>query len=122
MRAQFGDARIHAALNCASVGCPRLPRMAFEPGQLEQELSNAMTEFVSNELHVRVDDAARTVWLSKIFDWYEDDFITDEREAGTAKPNLIDYINRFRAESSEIPRDYAIRFLDYDKRLNSTKH
>jgi hypothetical protein len=33
VRARFGDARVHAALNCASVGCPRLPTTAFEPGR-----------------------------------------------------------------------------------------
>ena len=81
VRARYGDARIHAALNCASVGCPRLPTTAFEPGRLETELNAAMAEFVSNEQHVRIDAASRTVYLSKIFDWYEDDFIEDESEA-----------------------------------------
>ena len=118
VRARFGDARVHAALNCASVGCPRLPATAFEPGRLEHELNSAMMEFVTSERHVRVDDSKRTVHLSKIFDWYRDDFLTDEREAGNADPNLIDYVNRFRPEASEIPRDYSIRFLDYDKHLN----
>ena len=118
VRARFGDARVHAALNCASVGCPRLPATAFEPGRLERELNFAMMEFVANERHVRVDDSKRTVYLSKIFDWYRDDFLTDEREAGNAKPNLIDYVNRFRPEAKAIPRDYSIRFLEYDKRLN----
>jgi len=118
VRARFGDARVHAALNCASVGCPRLPATAFEPGRLERELDSAMMEFVANERHVRVDDAKRTVYLSKIFDWYHDDFLTDEREAGNADPNLIDYVNRFRPDVPAIPRDYRLRFLEYDKRLN----
>ncbi|NJL27166.1 MAG: DUF547 domain-containing protein [Thermoanaerobaculia bacterium] len=30
VRARFEDPRVHAALNCASIGCPRLPREAFE--------------------------------------------------------------------------------------------
>jgi len=118
VRAQFGDARVHAALNCASTGCPRLPTTAFEPGQLERELNAAMTEFVSNEKNVRVDKAGRTVFLSKIFDWYREDYLADEREAGNAKPNLIDYVNRFRGDAPPIPRDYTVRFLDYDKTLN----
>jgi hypothetical protein len=118
VRARFGDARVHAALNCASVGCPRLPTTAFEPGRLERELNTAMAEFVSSEQNVRVDETNRTVFLSKIFDWYHEDFLADEREAGNAKPNLIDYVNRFRGDASPIPRDYTIRFLEYDKRLN----
>jgi len=118
VRARFGDARVHAALNCASVGCPRLPPTAFEPGRLERELNSAMAEFVSSEQNVRVDDANRTVFLSKIFDWYREDFLEDEREAGNAKPNLIDYVNRFRGDASPIPRDYTVRFVEYDKSLN----
>jgi hypothetical protein len=118
VRARFGDARVHAALNCASVACPRLPTTAFEPGRLERELNAAMAEFVSNEQNVRVDDANRTVFLSKIFDWYREDFLADEREAGNPEPTLIDYVNRFRGGAPPIPGDYTVRFLEYDKRLN----
>ena len=118
VRARFGDARVHAALNCASVSCPRLPTTAFDPGQLEQELNTAMAEFVSDERHVRVDPSSRTVFVSKIFDWYREDFLADEREAGNSEPTLIDYINRFREDTPPIPRDYSVRFLEYDKRLN----
>ena len=118
VRARYGDARAHAALNCASVGCPRLPTTAFEPGRLERELDSAMAEFVASEQNVRIDEAKRTVFLSKIFDWYREDFLADEREAGNAKPNLIDYVNRFRGEAPPIPREYKVRFLEYDKRLN----
>jgi hypothetical protein len=118
VRARFGDARVHAVLNCASVSCPRLPTTAFEPGQLERELNAAMVEFVSIEQNVRVDDATRTVFLSKIFDWYEMDFLEDEREAGNTKPNLLDYVNRFRGDAPSIPDDYTIRFMEYNKALN----
>jgi hypothetical protein len=118
IRDRFGDARVHAALNCASVGCPRLPATAFDPGRLERELNTAMAEFVSSEQNVRIDEANQTVFLSKIFDWYSEDFLADEREAGNAQPGLIDYINRFRGEAPPIPGDYTVRFLEYDKRLN----
>jgi hypothetical protein len=118
VRARFGDARVHAALNCASVGCPRLPTTAFEAARLDGELNAAMNEFVSSEQHVRVDEAKRTVFLSKIFDWFREDFLADERKAGIAKPKLIDYVNRFRGDAPPIPRDYTVRFLEYDKRLN----
>jgi hypothetical protein len=118
VRARFGDARVHAALNCASVGCPRLPTTAFEPGRLEHELKAAMTEFVANGRNVRVDDDNRIVFLSMIFDWYREDFLADEGDAGNVEPSLIDYVNRFRGEEAPIPGDYAVQFLEYDKRLN----
>jgi len=118
IREGFKDPRIHAALNCASIDCPRLPQKPFDPGNLEADLDAAMQEFVGSTNHVRLDEASGVVYLSKIFDWFRDDFLDDEREAGTEKPNLIDYVNRFRADAPPIPRDYAVRFLEYDKRLN----
>lgn len=118
IRDRFGDARIHAALNCASLGCPRLPTTAFAPDRLDRQLDAAMTEFVSDERHVRVDEAEQTVYLSKIFEWYREDFLADEREAGNADPGLIDYVNRFRDDAPPVPSGYVIRFPDYDKRLN----
>lgn len=118
IRALFGDPRIHAALNCASLGCPRLPRKAFEPATLDAELDAAMREFVSEERNVRVDASARTATLSKIFDWFDGDFLAFEKAKGTPDPNLLDYVNRYRAADAAVPRDFAIRFADYDKRLN----
>src|SRR5262249_44949187 len=65
VREQFQDPRIHAALNCASKGCPRLPQTAFLPEKLDQQLDAGMTEFVSEARNVSVDDATKTVTLSK---------------------------------------------------------
>ena len=118
VRARFEDPRIHAALNCASRGCPRLPRKAFEPATLDAELDAAMREFVSEERSVSVDTAARRVTLSKIFDWFEGDFLAFERKQGNASPKLADYVNRYRAADATVPRDFRVRFAEYDKGLN----
>lgn len=118
VRARFADPRIHAALNCASRGCPRLPRKAFEPATLDAELDGAMREFVSEERNVAVDAAARRVTLSKIFDWFEGDFLSFEKKQGHANPNLVDYVNRYRAADAQVPREFRVRFAEYDKSLN----
>ena len=118
IRAQFGDPRIHAALNCASISCPRLPRQAFEPATLDAQLDAAMREFVGETRNVTADDAARTVKLSKIFDWFADDFLSYEKKQGNASPNILDYINRYRAEGAKIPRTHAVSYFDYNKGIN----
>ena len=118
VRAAFRDPRIHAALNCASVGCPRLPQMPFSPDRLDAELDAAMRELVASEAHVRYDRASGTVTLSKIFDWFRKDFLDFERENGSTKPQLLDYVNRYREEGSEIPESARVEFSKYDKRLN----
>lgn len=118
VRAQFKDPRIHAFLNCASISCPRLPRKAIAAATLEDELDAAMEEFVNSPQHLRLETEQRTVHLSKIFDWFDKDFLNHERAKGTARPNLIDYVNRYRAPEAQIPRQFTIRFLPYDKGLN----
>ncbi len=118
VRARFRDPRVHAALNCASIGCPRLPRRAFEGATLEADLDAAMRELVAAERNCRVDPATRTVWLSRIFDWFEGDFVGFEKERGTAGATVIDYVNRYRADDAQIAPGLRVRFLEYDKRLN----
>ena len=116
IRRQFADPRVHASLNCASRSCPRLPRHAFEPTQLDEQLDAAMQEFVTK--HCKPDHAAQTVTLSRIFNWFSEDFLAYERTQGNSKPNLIDYVNRYRPAGQQIPRTYAVRFAEYDKGIN----
>ena len=110
------DPRVHAALNCASLSCPRLRREAFEGSTLEETLDAAMAEFVGEVRNCTVNDASRTVTLSRIFNWFASDFVGGGRE-GKAKA-LIDYVNRYRPPDAQIPRDYRVTFFKYDKRIN----
>lgn len=118
VRARFHDPRVHAALNCASLGCPRLPRRAFAGATLERDLDAAMREFVATERNCRVDRATRTLWLSKIFDWFGNDFLAFEAARSAADPTLLGYVNHYRAGDAQAPTGLRIRFIDYDKRLN----
>ncbi len=117
IREGFGDPRIHAALNCASVSCSRLQQEAFLPATLESQLDAAMGEFVRD--HVRYDAAKSTAHLSKIFDWFEDDFLEFEARKGSEAPSLIDYVNRYRGADEQIPPTATVRFMDYDKGINA---
>ena len=78
-----------------------------------------MTEFVESDRHLRVVQASRTAYLSKIFDWFSKDFLNYEKRQGNVSPSLIDYVNRYRGERSKISRDLKVRFLEYDKGINA---
>jgi hypothetical protein len=119
VRAEFGDPRIHAALNCASVSCPRLPRSAFSGDGLESELDQAMKFFISEQRNVRVDKSRQRVLLSKIFEWFEDDFLDWERRQGNKNPTIIDYVNRYRAGGDQLPPDWRTESIPYDKGINA---
>jgi hypothetical protein len=119
IRDKFKDPRIHAALNCASVSCPRLPREPFTPGNLDQQLESSMMEFAGNTNNVRVDTLNSTVYLSEIFDWFDKDFLEYEQSQNNNSGSLLDYINRYRAIDQKIDTGFKIRFIDYNKALNS---
>ena len=115
----FKEPRVHAALNCASVGCPPLSRDAYLPETLDHQLQAAATRWINDPYHCRSDPESRSVTVNKIFDWFKDDFIEYEERVGNKKPNLVSFINRFRPENEQIPESYAVRFSEYDKLINS---
>ncbi len=108
IRPMFRDPRVHVALNCASGGCPQLPREAFVPARLDEQLDREARKFVSEARNVDWDPMKKRVRLSKIFDWYSKDF--------DGKP--LNWINRYRAANAQIPIDAKVDFVDYDWRLN----
>lgn len=119
IREGFRDPRVHAALNCASLGCPRLPREPFLGVRLDEQLDREMRFFVSETRNVKVDRTRGSVMLSEIFDWFEDDFLDEERRRGNRDPRVIDFVNRFREKGARIPRDFKVSFIHYDKRINA---
>jgi hypothetical protein len=106
----LGDARVHFALNCMAVACPRLPQVPFTAKSVQRQLDAAARRFFTEARHIRVDHARRTVAVSEILDFYTDDFLAKD-------PSLIAYINRYRDD--RIPEDYAVEFIDYDWTVNS---
>ncbi len=105
----IGDARVHFALNCMSVSCPRLQRQPFTAASLDAELDAAARSFFAEPRNVTVDDARRVLNLSAIMDFYTADFL---RHA----PSLAVYVNRYRA--TPVPPDDTVRFFDYDWTIN----
>ncbi len=106
---RIGEERVHFALNCMVVSCPRLPRTAFTADKIDKQLDVAARTFIGESRNVRVLPARHELWLSGIFKFYTEDFLA-------RAPNLIAYLNRYRSE--QIPSDFKIRFFDYDWTVN----
>jgi len=83
------DPRLHVALNCAAISCPRLRQNAFTSSHLQDDLEDAMHDFANSTRHFRVDHEAAV--LSSLLDWYGIDFDTPEEPAG-------DFILRYMSE------------------------
>jgi len=111
IRSKFNDPRVHFALNCASRSCPPLNRTAFSGDKLDGQFEALAKGYVNSERGVRFDAASKTAELSKIFDWYKDDF--------KAEGGAVAFINKRRA--SALPADAKISYQEYDWGLNEAK-
>lgn len=82
----MGDPRVHAAVNCASEGCPPLAATPFTAAGLDTELDRASRAWMAANGMRRDGDS---VTFNKIFDWYGEDFVkTDDCGISTASPKL----------------------------------
>lgn len=111
IRSKFSEPRVHFALNCASRSCPPLNREAFAADKLDAQFEKLAKGYVNSEKGVKYNAAAKTAELSKIFDWYKDDF---KSEGGA-----LAFINKRR--TAAIPNDAKIGYQDYDWGLNEAK-
>jgi thiol-disulfide isomerase/thioredoxin len=125
IRAQFKDARIHFAINCGSSSCPLLRKDAFDAQKLEGQLESASTQFVNDGKNVIVDDAKKQVVMSKIFEWYSDDFVAFTKQRSKLKDaGVVDFALLYAKDplSAKLKdakaKSYKVVFFDYDWNVN----
>lgn len=112
---KLNEPRIHAAIVCASVSCPDLLDEAFTAERLFEQLDKQWIAFLSNDKKgLNATTGSKTIYLSKIFDWFENDF--------DAKGGIRKFASQY------VPPDIAkklmdkknsIEFMDYDWSLNA---
>lgn len=73
LRPVWRDARVHYAVNCASIGCPQLAAAAWTGAALDAQLEAAARAYVNHPRGVSVTADGR-LRLSKIYDWFAEDF------------------------------------------------
>jgi hypothetical protein len=120
----MGEPRVHFALVCASISCPDLRDEAYLGASLDAQLSDATARFLSDRSKgLRVGTSKgffggtnHELTLSKIFDWFEEDF---ERDGGSVidfvlahgPADAVAFVTRHRD-------DLEVEHLDYDWSLN----
>lgn len=112
VRKQWKEPRIHFALNCASVSCPPLRAEAYDGRTLHDQLREQTVAFLADE-DMNYLDAKGTLRLSKIFQWYGEDF---EQES----MSVVDWVRPYIAELRAIPRSQKVKIKHgkYDWNLN----
>ena len=122
IRPRFREPRIHFAINCASLGCPRLPLTAFRGEKLDAQLDKETRKFLHENRNVSFLKEKRIVKLSSILKWFESDFLNGAvwRGQKPGKPTILKYLNLYRAPERKIPvKGVQVQYLPYDWRLNS---
>jgi hypothetical protein len=109
LRKRYREPRIHYAVNCASIGCPMLREEAYVAARLDEQLEQQARRFLSDRTRNRFRDGRLEV--SKIFDWYKEDF--EPREEYFAR-----YAGVLGMPPGASPR---LVFLDYDWALNDSR-
>jgi hypothetical protein len=113
LRKRYADARLHYALNCASVGCPMLREEAYAARQLQAQLDEQARRFLSDRSRNRL--RGDRLEVSRIFDWFSEDFEPRARYFARHAPVLGDDA---RARTAIAAGQYELHFLDYDWSLN----
>ena len=112
LRPIWDDARLHYALNCASVGCPNLRAVPWRAADMDAALDAAARAYVNDARGFHIDASGNAI-VSKIYAWFVEDFGGDE--AGVLK-HLRTYAEGETAEKLE--NTESLHASAYDWRLN----
>lgn len=106
VRPRFKDPRIHAALNCAAVSCPKLLNGAYFPSKLNAQLDKQTRAWINDSSKNKLN--GNKAQLSQIFDWYKIDF----------KDGVVAFINKYISTGVALEPKAKITYLEYDWALN----
>jgi hypothetical protein len=103
---KMGEPRIHFAINCASVSCPKLLNEAYLEKKMELQLTEATRSFLKDTSKNVI--TQKQLKLSRIFLWFGKDF--------GSKSERLDFIAKAVGLPLESPK---IEYLPYDWNLNN---
>lgn len=111
----LNEPRIHFALVCAALSCPKLLNTIYTAPKLDKQFDSAAREFINNVDRNHFDRDKKVAHLSKIFDWFNEDFEIDGSSVSTF---IAGYINDRTLAEELLQGDYNIRHNNYYWSLN----
>lgn len=120
---RYQEPRIHFAVNCAAIGCPALRAEAFVSDKLEMQLEDSTKKFLADRSRNYFDNGR--MYISSIFDWYEEDFEKGWGGIDSVAEFLAGYATELDVDVATASQlradDIRIRHLSYDWGLNDTQ-
>jgi Protein of unknown function, DUF547 len=104
---KMNDPRIHFAINCGAVSCPPLMNKAYRASTLNSVIRERAKAFINDPTQNTI--SATEMQLSKIFEWYYDDFTANNTSTSS-------FINQY----SKVQVNQGVRatYKEYDWSLN----
>lgn len=106
IRKKFGEPRIHFAVNCASISCPKLLNEAYIADKLDEQLTRMTKAFLNDPSKNKI--SSDKLVISKIFDWYKSDF----DKSGGVKAFIRKY------SGTNVKDNASVSYMDYNWNLN----
>lgn len=104
---KMNEPRIHFAINCASISCPKLLNEAFTASAINEQLDRVTRDFINGDKNELSKSNPK---LSSIFDWYDKDFTVD------GKQDVIGYVNLYG--KIKIDEKAELQYKAYNWNLN----
>ncbi|NNE31484.1 MAG: DUF547 domain-containing protein [Winogradskyella sp.] len=105
---KMNEPRMHFAINCASISCPKLLKEAYTAENVDELMEKAAREFINSDKNEISESRAK---VSEIFKWYKNDFLVDAS-------SIIEYINRYAEK--KINSNVDLSYITYNWNLNDT--
>ena len=114
LRPIWRDPRIHYAVNCASIGCPNLPPLAFTAENAGGLMAAGARAYVNHPRGARVEGGRLRV--SSIYHWFKEDF-------GDSDAGVIAHLKQHAAPPLKAALDGVSRIdgHDYDWAINAPR-
>lgn len=117
---RYKEPRIHFAVNCAAIGCPALRAEAYTGADLDEQLKENTRLFLADRSRNYLD--GNTLYISRIFDWYKEDFEQGWGGVDSVAEFLVQFSDALGLSTAQsqalLDGDIRIRHLRYDWGLN----
>ena len=111
---KMGEPRIHFAIVCASIGCPRLLNQAYTAEKVDEQLTLNAQAFFADPKKFNADPRSGTIQVSPILSWFASDFGEDTTAQMKAIAPYVPTAAQGLAKSGRA----SVSYLDYDWGLN----
>ena len=114
----LNEPRIHFALVCASISCPKLRSEVYRADRLDAQLNENAIEFINDQEKNHFDKDKNIAHISKIFKWFTEDF---ELTGLSLQQYIAQYVNDDDVRAVLEQDAFKIKHPKYNWKLNGIK-